>query len=73
MPPTHMPHTRPTTDISKEGLFNIVQHRLDFSTIHTLDLFAGTGSISYELASRGAPQLTLVEKDLQQVQFIKKR
>lgn len=72
MPPTHMPHTRPTTDISKEGLFNIVQHRLDFSTIHTLDLFAGTGSISYELASRGAPQLTLVEKDLQQVQFIKK-
>ncbi|MBM3413778.1 MAG: methyltransferase domain-containing protein [Bacteroidetes bacterium] len=72
LPPAHMPHTRPTTDIAKEGLFNILQHRLDFSTIHTLDLFAGTGSISYELASRGTSQLTLVEKDLQQVQFIKK-
>ncbi|MBM3412691.1 MAG: methyltransferase domain-containing protein [Bacteroidetes bacterium] len=72
LPPTHMPHTRPTTDIAKEGLFNILQNRLDFSAIQTLDLFAGTGSISYELASRGVLQLTLVEKDLQQVQFIKK-
>lgn len=72
LPPTHMPHTRPTTDIAKEGLFNILQNRIEFSTIKTLDLFAGTGSISYELASRGAQALMLVEKDYQQVQFIKK-
>jgi len=71
-PPTHMPHTRPTTDIAKEGLFNILQNRIDFTSINSLDLFAGTGSISYELASRGVQELTLVEKDTQQVQFIKK-
>jgi len=51
-PPTHMPYTRPTTDIAKEGLFNILQNNLDFEAIKTLDLFGGTGSISYELASR---------------------
>lgn len=69
-PPTHMPHTRPTTDIAKEGLFNILQNRIDFDGLKTLDLFAGTGSISYELASRGAMALTLVEKDAKQVAFI---
>lgn len=58
-----MPHTRPTTDIAKEGLFNILQNRIDFDGIKTLDLFGGTGSISYELASRGAADLTIVEKD----------
>lgn len=71
-PPSHMPHTRPTTDIAREGLFNILQHRLDFTTLKTLDLFGGTGSISYELASRGAPDLTIVEKDPQMFAFIKK-
>ena len=69
-PPTNMPHTRPTTDIAKEGLFNILQNRIDFNNLKCLDLFAGTGSISYELASRGADSLTLVEKDGKQVQFI---
>jgi 16S rRNA (guanine966-N2)-methyltransferase len=58
-----MPHTRPTTDIAKEGLFNILQNRMSFDGIETLDLFGGTGCISYELASRGAEQLTIVEKD----------
>lgn len=62
-PPSHMPHTRPTTDIAKEGLFNILQNRISFEGINTLDLFGGTGSISYELASRGAERLTIVEKD----------
>ncbi len=62
-PPSNMPHTRPTTDIAKEGLFNILQHKLDFSDLKTLDLFGGTGSISYELASRGATDLTIIEKD----------
>ena len=51
-----MPHTRPTTDIAKEGLFNIIQNNLDIEVLKTLDLFGGTGSISYELASRGPPR-----------------
>ena len=71
-PPTNMPHTRPTTDIAKEGLFNILQNRMNFEGIKTLDLFGGTGCISYELASRGANDLTIVEKDPTMYQFIKK-
>ncbi|MGE5521888.1 MAG: RsmD family RNA methyltransferase [Candidatus Dadabacteria bacterium] len=71
-PPTHMPHTRPTTDIAKEGLFNVLQNNLDFDELKTLDLFGGTGSISYELASRGATDLTIVEKDPKMYEFIKK-
>lgn len=71
-PPTNMPHTRPTTDIAKEGLFNILQNRINFEGIKTLDLFGGTGCISYELASRGALDLTIVEKDPIMYQFIQK-
>jgi 16S rRNA (guanine966-N2)-methyltransferase len=71
-PPNSMPYTRPTTDIAKEGLFNVLQHNLDFETLKTLDLFGGTGSISYELASRGVPDLTIVEKDAAMYAFIKK-
>src|SRR5215217_6865454 len=71
-PPANMPHTRPTTDMAKEGLFNIIQNKLDFEELKTLDLFGGTGSISYELASRGVPDLTIVEKDTQMFEFIKK-
>lgn len=66
-----MPHTRPTTDLAKEGLFNILQHKIDFTDIKTLDLFGGTGSISYELASRGASDLTIVEKDPNMAVFIR--
>lgn len=71
-PPTNMPHTRPTTDIAKGGLFNILQSRIDFDEAKTLDLFGGTGCISYELASRGATDLTIVEKDTAMFGFIKK-
>ena len=71
-PPANMPHTRPTTDIAKEGLFNILQNQLDFEELTTLDLFGGTGCISYELASRGVPDLTIVEKDSKMYDFIKK-
>jgi N6-adenine-specific methylase len=67
-----MPYTRPTTDIAKEGLFNILENNLDISTLKTLDIFGGTGSISYELASRGATDLTIVEKDTAMYEFIKK-
>lgn len=71
-PPANMPHTRPTTDIAKEGLFNVLQNNLDFESLKTLDLFGGTGCISYELASRGVPELTIVEKDPAMYEFIKK-
>jgi 16S rRNA (guanine(966)-N(2))-methyltransferase RsmD len=71
-PPNKMPYTRPTTDIAKEGLFNILQNNLDFEKLKTLDLFGGTGSISYELASRGVSDLTVVEKDVAMYEFIKK-
>lgn len=70
-PPAQMPHTRPTTDVAKEGLFNILQHSIDFNGLKTLDLFGGTGSISFELASRGASELTIVEKDPKMAAFIK--
>src|SRR5206468_7326486 len=58
--------------IAKEGLFNILQNNLDFEGLKTLDLFGGTGNISYELASRGATDLTIVEKDPQMFAFIRK-
>lgn len=70
-PPAKMPHTRPTTDIAKGGLFNIMEHHLHIEELKTLDLFGGTGSISYELASRGAKDLTVVEKDHHMATFIK--
>ena len=71
-PPAKMPHTRPTTDIAKEGLFNIISNNLDISSLTTLDLFGGTGSITYELASREAQHCTIVEKDPAMYAFIKK-
>jgi 16S rRNA (guanine966-N2)-methyltransferase len=71
-PPAKMPYTRPTTDIAKEGLFNVLQHQLDIEELKTLDLFGGTGSITYELASRGAKDMTIVEKDVSMYEFIKK-
>ena len=50
----------------------MLQNQMDFEALKTLDLFGGTGSISYELASRGVPDLTIVEKDQQMFSFIKK-
>ncbi len=67
-----MPHTRPTTDVAKEGLFNVIANNIDLEECSTLDLFGGTGSISYEFASRGVKDLTIVEKDLAMYEFIKK-
>jgi 16S rRNA (guanine966-N2)-methyltransferase len=71
-PPTNMPYTRPTTDIAKEGLFNVLQNNLEIEELKTLDLFGGTGCISYELASRGVQDVTIVEKDTSMYDFIKK-
>ena len=71
-PPGKMPYTRPTTDIAKEGLFNILENNLEITKLNTLDLFGGTGCISYEFASRGAYALTIVEKDPLMFDFITK-
>ena len=71
-PPSKMPHTRPTTDVAKEGLFNIIENNISIEGIKTLDIFGGTGSISYELASRGAVDLTIIEKDPKMYAFIQK-
>ena len=70
-PPAKIP-ARPTTEVAKEGLFNILNNTIDFEGIKTLDLFGGTGSISYELASRGAEDITLIERDQTTIEFIKK-
>ncbi|MEZ4779324.1 MAG: RsmD family RNA methyltransferase [Flavobacteriaceae bacterium] len=70
-PPKGLP-VRPTTDFAKEGLFNILRNRVWFSSIKALDLFAGTGNISFELASRGVPKITAVDADFGCVKFIKK-
>ena len=69
--PKNLP-VRPTTDRSKEGLFNILQHRLDFKSIKVLDLFAGTGSISYEFSSRGTKYVSAIDQNKSCVQFIQK-
>ncbi|RAJ02245.1 16S rRNA (guanine(966)-N(2))-methyltransferase RsmD [Chitinophaga skermanii] len=71
-PPSNMPHTRPTTDIAKSGLFNIIENNLEIDTLKVLDIFGGTGAISYELASRGATDQTIVERDPQMADFIQK-
>jgi len=70
-PPSNF-KARPTTDFAREGLFNILNNRVDFESIDVLDLFAGTGSISYEFASRGVKSVHLVEKDIKHISGIKK-
>ena len=63
---------RPTTDFAKEALFNILSNRIDFEGKKVLDLFGGSGSISYEFASRGAAEIITIEKNLKSFEFIKK-
>lgn len=69
--PKNLP-VRPTTDFSKEALFNILRNRIYFDETSVLDLFAGTGNISFEFASRGAPSLISVDSHLGCVQYINK-
>ncbi|MEL7586686.1 MAG: RsmD family RNA methyltransferase [Prolixibacteraceae bacterium] len=64
-------NARPTTDMAKENLFNILQNRVDFEHIKVLDLFSGTGSISFEFASRGCRDITSVELDFHHFSFIR--
>ena len=62
---------RPTTDRSKEGLFNILQHKYDLKNTSVLDLFSGTGSISYEFGSRGVNNITAVDQNKNCIDFIR--
>ena len=61
---------RPTTDFAKENLFNVLRAYLDFEETRALDLFAGTGSITLELLSRGCREVMSVERDRQHYAFI---
>lgn len=63
---------RPTTDFAKEALFNILNNRVTFSEVTFLDLFSGTGNISFEFASRGNKYITAVDEDYGCIQYIKK-
>jgi len=69
-PPQGLP-ARPTTDFAKEALFNVLANRIDFEEIHVLDLFSGTGNISFEFASRGAKSINIVEKNAKSIFFMK--
>ncbi|WP_103068707.1 RsmD family RNA methyltransferase [Aquimarina sediminis] len=62
---------RPTTDMAKEGLFNILRNQYNFSQLSVLDLFAGTGNISYEFISRGVKKITAVDSHYACVGYIK--
>lgn len=68
--PARLP-VRPTTDMAKEALFNILYNTYDFENCHVLDLFSGTGSISIEFASRGIKQVTAVDKHAGCVAWLK--
>jgi len=67
--PGNLP-VRPTTDMAKEALFNILNNHYDFEGLMVLDLFAGIGSISYEFASRGAAEVHSIELDARCAAFI---
>ena len=69
-PPKNL-RARPTTDFAKENLFNILTNLVDFEECTVLDLFAGTGSISYEFASRGVKSVTAVEINAVHHNFIR--
>ncbi|WP_053993018.1 RsmD family RNA methyltransferase [Mangrovimonas sp. TPBH4] len=68
-PPKKLP-VRPTTDMAKEALFNILNNLYYFDEISVIDLFSGTGSISYEFASRGTEQITAVDENFGCIKFI---
>lgn len=68
--PQNLP-VRPTTDFAKSGLFNMLAHRIEFKKCKVLDLFAGTGNISFEFISRGAYSVTAVDSNNMCIKFIK--
>jgi len=71
-PPAKNWPTRPTTDFAKEALYNILVNRIDFEETKVLDLFGGSGNHCYETISRGATDVTYVDKHYHCTQFVKK-
>jgi 16S rRNA (guanine966-N2)-methyltransferase len=67
--PASLP-VRPTTDFAKTGIFNILANYFDFEEISVLDLFCGTGNISYEFGSRGCTRLVAVDENHHCVKFV---
>lgn len=63
---------RPTTDFARENLFNVLENIVDFDDLTALDLFSGTGAISFEMLSRGCASVTAVEKAATQYNFIRR-
>lgn len=72
MPPKGF-DSRPTTDYAREALFNILGHQINLFGAETLDLFCGTGAMSYELASREAKSVTAVDKNVLCLKYIKEQ
>jgi len=69
-PPKNLP-VRPTTDMSKEALFNVLNNHYNLSGLKVLDLFSGTGNISFEFGSRGASSITSIDADFGCIKYIK--
>ena len=70
--PKHLP-VRPTTDMAKEGLFNIILNNYNFEDISVIDLFAGSGNISYEFYSRGVQKVLAIDNNSKCTSFIIKQ
>lgn len=70
-PPTNLP-ARPTTDLAKEALFNVLNNQMEIEGTNVLDLFTGTGSISFEFASRGAKKVISVDLSFKCIEYIKR-
>lgn len=69
--PANLP-VRPTTDLAKESIFNVINNNFDFDEVKALDLFTGTGSIAFEFVSRGCINVTAVDLNFKCIEFIKK-
>jgi 16S rRNA (guanine(966)-N(2))-methyltransferase RsmD len=70
-PPKNLP-VRPTTDLARESLFNILENKTDLEEKSVLDLFSGTGAVSYEFISRGCKNVLAIDSNYRCTQFIKK-
>lgn len=70
--PTDNLPVRPTTDMAREGLFNILNNILEYEEVRVLDLFSGTGAVSFEFISRGAKEVTSIEINSKCTDFIKR-
>ena len=70
-PPQNLP-VRPTTDMARESLFNILNNYVDYEDCSVMDLFAGTGAVSLEFISRGAREVTAIDINAQCTDFIKR-